>query len=99
MRLPEAKELIDKALKLSPDDHYIIDSLGWVLYRQGEFGAALVQLERAYVLRPDPEVAVHLSEVLWALGRKDDAQRVLHEALKKFPANAQLVEAIKKFTP
>ena len=99
MRLPEAKELIDKALKLSPDDHYIIDSLGWVLYRQGEFGAALVQLERAYVLRPDPEVAVHLSEVLRALGRKDDAQRVLHEALKNFPANAQLVEAIKKFSP
>ena len=99
MRLPEAKELIDKALKLAPEDHYIIDSLGWVLYRQGEFGAALVQLERAYALRPDPEVAVHLSEVLLALGRKDDAQRVLHEALKKFPANAQLVEAIKKFSP
>ena len=51
------------------------------------------------VLRPDPEVAVHLSEVLRALGRKDDAQRVLHEALKNFPANAQLVEAIKKFSP
>ena len=99
IRLPEARELIEKALKLAPEDHYIIDSLGWVLYRQGDLAGALVQLERAYGLRADPEVARHLAEVLWAQGRGADALRVLREAQEKFPGNEALAEAIKKFSP
>lgn len=99
IRLPESKELIEKALKLSPDDGYILDSMGWVLFRQGDFPGALNYLERAYAKRADPEVAAHMGEVLWTMGRKDDARRILSEALAKFPANLVLIDAIKKFAP
>ncbi|MBS1229015.1 MAG: Tetratricopeptide 2 repeat protein [Proteobacteria bacterium] len=97
LRLPEARELIEKALTLSPDDTFIIDSLGWVLYRQGDLAGALSQLERAYAQRDDPEIAAHLGEVLSALGRGDDARRVLLEAQKKYPDNETLADAVKKF--
>jgi predicted negative regulator of RcsB-dependent stress response len=58
-----------------------------------------VQLERAYALRPDPEIAAHLGEVFWMLGRKDDAQRTWREAQKKNPANEELAGVVKKFIP
>lgn len=97
IRLPEAHTLIAKALALTPDDPFIIDSMGWVLYRQGDLAAALTQLERAYAQRQDPEIAAHLGEVLWMLGRKDDARRTLREASKNFPANEVLADTLKKF--
>ena len=98
-RLPEARELIEKALKLSPDDPFILDSMGWVLYRQGDFPGALAQLQRAYAQRPDPEIAAHLGEVLWMLDRKDDARRTWREAQRKHPANEELADVVKKFAP
>lgn len=97
IRLPEARELIAKALALAPDDPFIMDSMGWVLYRQGELAGALAHLERAYAQRQDPEIAAHLGEVLWMLGRKDDARRTLREASKNHPANEVLADALKKF--
>src|SRR5262249_45289655 len=63
-RLPEARELIEKALKLAPDDAFIIDSMGWVLYRQGDLKDSLGYLRKAFSGRPDPEIAAHLGEVL-----------------------------------
>jgi uncharacterized protein HemY len=91
--------LIEKALKLAPDDSFILDSLGWVLYRQGDYVGALQQLERAYARRDDAEIAAHIGEVLWALGRKDDARRMLLDAQKKTPDSEVLSDAIKKFAP
>jgi tetratricopeptide (TPR) repeat protein len=99
LRLPEARELIEKALKLSPDDYFILDSMGWVLYRQGDLTAALTYLERALQRRDDPEISMHIAEVLWELGRKEEAQRVLGEARQRHPDNEPLVEASKKFAP
>lgn len=99
LRLPEARELIEKALQLSPNDPFILDSLGWVLYRQGDLSGALGQLERAYAQRPDPEIAAHLGEVLWALGRRDDARLTLRNAQQKYPANEVLADAVKRFSP
>ncbi len=99
LRLPEARELIEKALKLSPKDSFILDSMGWVLFRQGDLAGALTHLEQAYTLRDDPEIAAHLGEVLWVLGRQDDARRALLEAQKKYPDNEALADAIKKFAP
>lgn len=81
----EAAKLIKKALELDPDSAAIIDSWGWVLYRQGRNEDALVHLERAYELFRDPEVAAHIVEVLWDLGRKDDARTVLEDAAAEFP--------------
>ena len=99
LKLDEARTLIERALSIAPNDYYIVDSLGWVLYRQGDLAGALAQLERAYAARPDPEVAAHLGEVLSALGRVDEARRVLREAQQKFPDSDVLAEALRKFAP
>jgi tetratricopeptide (TPR) repeat protein len=97
LRLDEARILIDQALKLAPDDAYIIDSLGWVLYRQGNTEAALKELQRAYAGRQDAEIAAHLGEVLWVLGRRAEAQKVWDEALVKTPSNDVLIKTIQRF--
>lgn len=99
IRLDEARELIAKALSLTPDDPFIVDSLGWVLYRLGRLDESLGALERAYRLRPDPEIAAHLGEVLWQLGRKDDARKLIREALKSNPDNSVLAATAKKLLP
>jgi predicted Zn-dependent protease len=84
---------------LAPNDPFIMDSLGWVLFRQGKQQEALAVLEKAYGLRADPEIAAHLGEVLWTVGRRDDAARLLKEAAGKFPNNEVLATAVKKFAP
>ena len=97
LRLKEARELIEKALTLSPEDYFILDSMGWVLYRQGDLPAALGYLEKAFARKDDPEIAAHIGEVLWALGRQDDARKTWTDAQKKYPDNESLGDAIKKF--
>jgi tetratricopeptide (TPR) repeat protein len=81
----EAAKLIDKALAMEPDNAAIIDSYGWVLYRQGEYEKALQQLDRAYELLKDPEVAAHIVEVLWKLERTSEAKKALEDAELTFP--------------
>ena len=98
-RLKEAEEYIDKALKISPDDPFILDSKGWVLYRRGQTKEALVYLRRAFAERPDPEIAAHLGEVLWAQGQKDEAEKVWRQALQDNPDNEALRTAVKRFLP
>ena len=97
IRLAEAYELIAKASALAPNDPFIMDSLGWVLFRQGKIDDALKTLERAYGLKSDPEIAAHLGEVLWNVNRKEDARRILVEAARKNPENEVLGQAVKKF--
>ena len=99
IRLDEARQLIEKAHHLSPNDAFILDSMGWVLYRAGDLEGALSYLQRAYSQRADAEIAAHLAEVLWMLGRKHEAQRTLREAQDKEPANEVLSEALKRFVP
>jgi tetratricopeptide (TPR) repeat protein len=98
-RLPEAYALIDKALKLAPDDAFIMDSMGWVLYRMGKIEAALGFLRRAFELRPDGEIAAHLGEVLWANNQREEAQKIWKGALKDHPGNEVLLATVKKFSP
>ena len=98
-RLPEAYSLIEQALKLAPEDPFIIDSMGWVLYRMGQNDASVTFLKRAFELRPDAEIAAHLGEVLWAAGKRDEARKVWSSALKDNPANEVLLATVKKFTP
>ncbi|HAY28564.1 MAG TPA: pilus assembly protein TadD, partial [Candidatus Accumulibacter sp.] len=62
IRLEEARQLIEKALQLAPNDGFILDSMGWVLYRQGDLEGALDYLQRALAQRQDPEIAAHLGE-------------------------------------
>jgi tetratricopeptide (TPR) repeat protein len=98
-RLTEAHELIEKALKLAPEDAFIMDSMGWVLYRLGRNREALDYLQRAFKLRPDGEIAAHLGEVLWVDGQQDEARRVWSGALKEHANNEALQSTIKRFAP
>jgi tetratricopeptide (TPR) repeat protein len=96
LRLPEARKLIEKALELSPEDYFILDSLGWVLYREGDLKGAARELRRAYSGRPDAEIGAHLGEVLWMLGERDEARRIWDESLKAGPDNETLQKTIKR---
>jgi len=98
-RLPEARKLIEKALELAPEDFFIIDSLGWVLYRMGDLKGAAAHLRRAWEGRPDGEIGAHLGEVLWMLGERDEARRVWREALKAAPENETLQKTIRRLDP
>ena len=97
-RLPEARKLIERALELAPEDLFIVDSMGWVLYRQGDLKGAAEQLRRAWTGRPDGEIGAHLGEVLWVMGDRAEAQRVWREALQNSPENETLQKTIKRFT-
>jgi tetratricopeptide (TPR) repeat protein len=96
MRLGEARKLVEKALELSPDDHFIMDSLGWVQYREGDLKGAAQTLRHAYDGRPDAEIGAHLGEVLWMLGQRGEANRVWQESLKTAPDNETLLKTIKR---
>ena len=96
-RYDEAYVLIKRAVELKPADHYIVDSLGWVLYRMGRHEEALVQLRRAMSLNPDPEIAAHLGEVLWVLGNKVEARAVWSSALEAAPDDERLLDVIERF--
>ncbi len=95
-QLPEALKLIRKAVELSPEDPYIMDSLGWVYYRMGNFVEGLNYLNLAFAARPDPEIAAHLGEVLWAKGAKDNAKDIWRFALEKDPDNDVLLETLQR---
>ena len=98
-RYDEALSLVQKALALRPDDPYIMDSMGWVQYRLGHDAEAVKYLRAALKKRQDPEISAHLGEVLWAMGRKTEAESVWSRALKAAPGNRKLLSVIKKFKP
>jgi tetratricopeptide (TPR) repeat protein len=95
-RYQEALELIDRARTAEPDNAAIIDSYGWVLYRLGRKDDALTELRRAFALQKDPEIGAHVGEVLWDLGRKDEARKYFEESRKLDPENRALQRALKK---
>ncbi|MDZ4099944.1 MAG: tetratricopeptide repeat protein, partial [Methylophilaceae bacterium] len=97
INLQEAHTLIEKALLLSPNDHYIMDSMGWVHYRMGSLDKALDYLQKAYNKQTDPEIAAHLGEVLWQKGKRDEAIRTWEEALQTHPDNEVLLNTSKRF--
>lgn len=96
VRLPEAKELIQTALKYAPGDPFISDSLAWVEFRMGHRDEALKILQTAFKERPDPEIAAHLGEVLWTLGQRDEAQSVWREGLMLSADNETLQATLKR---
>ncbi len=98
-RYAEAYELIRQALELKPDDALILDSMGWVQYRLGNYQQAVKYLRHALMLRDDAEIAAHLGEVLWVMGQQREAELVWNRALKESPENETLLTIIKKFKP
>ena len=97
IQLNEAKTLIETAMKLSPTDHYVLDSLGWVEYRLGNHAVAIAHLRKAYEIQQDPEIAAHLGEVLWSHGQEEEAKKIWNKALEAFPENTTLTNTTKKF--
>jgi len=96
-RLAEAVQLLDHALKLAPNDAFILDSMGWAQYRQGNLDKALDYLQRAFAQRKDPEIAAHLGEVLWVKGNRDEARKLWQTALDSNPQNQALLDVMQKF--
>ncbi|MDP3424711.1 MAG: tetratricopeptide repeat protein [Burkholderiaceae bacterium] len=96
LRLDEAAALIQTAIALAPEDAFIIDSLGWVEFRQGKVEQAAATLRRAWNLRPDAEIAAHLAEVLWTLRNIDEARHMLNEAKRLQPDNETLQRTMER---
>jgi len=97
IRLSEAKELIEQAVALAPNDPFIRDSLAWVAFRQGHNTLALELLESAYKAKPDAEIAAHWGEVLWVTGQTSQASTIWREGLLLKSDNETLRETLKRF--
>lgn len=95
-RLPEARQLIVKALEFAPGDPFISDSLGWVEFRSGNLAEALRILQTAYKAKPDAEIAAHLGEVLWSMGQKEQATAIWKEGAQLNADNETLLETLKR---
>ena len=96
LRLPEARQLIQKALEYAPGDPFISDSLAWVEFRMGNKTEALRILDTAYKAKPDPEIAAHFGEVLWSVGQRDRAIAIWKEGLLLNAENETLQETLKR---
>lgn len=96
-RYKDALDYIQRALSIRPDDPAILDSAGWVKYKLGDLDDALRYLRKAYAQFEDPEVAFHLSEVEWQLGRRDKAEAIVRKALESTPDDNRLLQLLERF--
>ncbi|MBI5330398.1 MAG: tetratricopeptide repeat protein [Betaproteobacteria bacterium] len=97
-RIDEAIKYLETALKLSPEDPFILDSMGWALFKAKRPGEAIPYLRRAFAAKPDPEIAAHLGESLWATGEREEAQRIWRASLQTHPDNEVLRETVSRLT-
>jgi tetratricopeptide (TPR) repeat protein len=97
LRLDEAGQWIDKAVALAPGDPFILDSKGWLLYRQGKMDEAAQMLKKALSARADPEIAAHYGEVLWQAGQKEEARKIWAGAHQAHPDNDALKATMRRF--
>ena len=96
-RYDEALGYIQRALELEPNDAAVMDSMGWVYYRMGNYDDALVHLAKANSIDEDPEIAAHLGEVLWVVGKKEQAVEVWEKSLSDNPDHQILLDVMKRF--
>ncbi len=95
--LDEARKMIEEAVQARPNDGYIVDSLGWVLYRQGLYEEAVERMERAVELSPtDPVINDHLGDVYWKVGRKREAEFQWRRALSLDPEEDEVARILRK---
>jgi len=99
VRLPEARQLIQKALEFAPTDPFIVDSMAWVEFRSGNLPEARRLLEQAYASRQDAEIAAHLGEVLWVSGQREAAAQIWRQGLEQQKDNETLLETLKRIQP
>jgi len=95
-RLEEARQLVARALEITPDDAAVIDSMGWIEFRQGRHREARALLEKAFGKAKDPEIAAHLGEVLWILGERERARAIWEAALNRDPDHRVLRDTVQR---
>jgi len=98
-RYEEAHVYLKRAIEIMPDDPAIIDSLGWVHYRLGDYDEAIRLLRMALSRFDDAEIAAHLGEVLWVVGKQEEARGIWQKALKKTPDAPVLLKVMQRFIP
>ena len=98
-KLPEAFKLISKAHQLSPKDGFILDSLGWVNFRMGKNELALEQLQQAFNMKPEADIAAHIGEVLWVMNRPIEAEDMWRKGQQLDANNPTLKETLKRLKP
>jgi len=98
VELERAEILLNKAIALLPDDPAIMDSLGWLYYRQGKMDAAITLLTDAYELLPDSEIAAHLGQALLSIGREEEAAELIENALIEDPEDSKLLSVQKIYS-
>ena len=91
-RYADAEKYLQQAIRLKPDEAVIMDSYGWLQFKLGNYEQALVYLQQAYAKQQETEIAAHLAEVLWVLGRKTEAKKLFNEAIKKAPEDEYLLD-------
>jgi tetratricopeptide (TPR) repeat protein len=91
-RYAEAEKYLGHALRLQPNEAVIMDSYGWLQFKLGNASQALDFLQNAYSKQQENEIAAHLAEVLWALGRKDEAKKLFAKAFKESPQDEYLLD-------
>ncbi|MDR1529294.1 MAG: tetratricopeptide repeat protein [Burkholderiales bacterium] len=96
INIEEGAALIEKALQAKPEDGAILDSMGWALYRQGKLEEALPYLRKAMETLPDSEVAAHLGEVLWQLGKLEEARQVWKHGLQGVSKDSLIHETMRR---
>jgi tetratricopeptide (TPR) repeat protein len=97
--LAEARQLVTAALAQSPDNAAMLDSMGWVLFREGNYPAALEHLQHARRNGSDPEIDLHIGEVQWAMGDTAAARKTWTEALGQAPDNEKLRKRLERAGP
>ena len=98
-KLPEALALISKAHQISPKDSFILDSLGWVNFRLGKNTLALEQLQQAFTMKPEADIAAHAGEVLWVMNRRTEAEEIWRQGQKIDANNPTLKETLQRLKP
>jgi tetratricopeptide (TPR) repeat protein len=97
--LSKAEGFIRKSLAVMPDNPAVLDSLGWVRFKRGDSKGAVEQLEHAYALAHDPEIASHWGEALWKSGNQAEARRVWAAALARNPDSDELKATVARLIP
>lgn len=96
-RYKDAEKLLQKAIKLQPNEPAIMDSFGWLQFRLGNYSQAVKYLQAAYEKLNSGEIAAHLCEVFWVMGQKNDSQKLFDEAIKIAPEDVDLLNFKKRF--
>ena len=95
-RFSDARKYLKQALVLRPNDAAILDSMGWLEYREGRYEEAFALLAKAYKKVPEGEIAAHLGEVMWMLGRQKEARKLWENALRQSPDDKYLLEVFER---